>query len=179
MNKKMITTTAVIAKIFEILLWIGDALMIIACIATLAAGEYIENLLKAGIDDGSLTVTGFDINVIAIDGSFSTIAILFAFIAGIFGMGFGAMICRNINQIFKAEMPFCSNNIRRVREIGIFAISIPLAQIILSIIIGLIGSNTLEVSVDATTIFFGLVVLCLSQFFCYGTNLENDVDGLL
>ncbi len=94
-------------------------------------------------------------------------------------MGLGAMICRNINQIFKAELPFCTDNIRRVREIGIFAIAIPVTQIVISIVIGLISANTIEVSVDASTIFFGLVVLCLSQFFHYGTNLEKDVDGLL
>lgn len=179
MNKKMINITAVIAKIFEILLWLGDALMIVACIVTMAAGNFVENMLKSGIDDGTLTVTGFDINVISADGSFNTLAILFAFIAGIVGMGFGAMICRNINQIFKAEQPFCTDNIRRVREIGIFAIAIPVTQIVLSILIELIGANTIEVSVDASTIFFGLVVLCLSQFFHYGANLEKDVDGLV
>lgn len=179
MSKKLINITAVLAKIFEILLWLGDTLMIVAYIVTMAAGEFIENILKFRIDDGSFTVTGFDINVISADGSFNTLAILFAFIAGIVSMGLCAMICRNINQIFKAELPFCTDNIRRVREIGIFAIAIPVTQIVISIVIGLISTNTIEVSVDASTIFFGLVVLCLSQFFHYGANLEKDVDGLL
>ena len=54
MSKKLINITAVLAKIFEILLWLGDTLMIVAYIVTMAAGEFIENILKSRIDDRSL-----------------------------------------------------------------------------------------------------------------------------
>lgn len=179
MNRKMIQATVIIAKIFEVLLWIGDAIMIVCCIATITASELLETLIKAGLDEGSLNITGFDIGIIMEDGSFYKAGMLLAFIAGIVGMGFGAMICRNIHQIFKEEKPFCKDNIRRVREIGIFAIAIPVTQIILSIGIGILSANTIEVSVDSATIFFGLVVLSLSQFFRYGAGLEKEVDGLV
>ena len=32
---------------------------------------------------------------------------------------------------------------------------------------------------DVAGIFMGIIVLCLTQFFVHGAELENDVDGLL
>ena len=36
-----------------------------------------------------------------------------------------------------------------------------------------------EISLDTTGIFMGIIVLCLTQFFAHGVDLEEDVDGLL
>jgi len=41
------------------------------------------------------------------------------------------------------------------------------------------GAETAELSIDTAGIFMGIIVLCLTQFFVRGTELENDVDGLL
>ena len=41
------------------------------------------------------------------------------------------------------------------------------------------GSDVAEISIDMGGIFMGIVVLCFTQFFAHGVELENDIDGLL
>lgn len=179
MNNKLINATAIIAKVIEIIFWVGSALMFVGCIVILAGGETVRNLITAGIEDGSLSVIGFNINVFSADGSVNIFALIVAFIAAIICMVIGALICRNINQIFKAEKPFCNDNTQRVRRIGFYAIVIPIVEVILCIIVCIVQGVAAKVSVNLTTVFFGLVILCISQFFNHGASLEKDVDGLL
>ena len=35
------------------------------------------------------------------------------------------------------------------------------------------------ISIDMGGIFMGIIVLCLTQYFVHGADLEKDVDGLL
>ena len=50
----------------------------------------------------------------------------------------------------------------------------------MSVIIRLVtGVETAELSVDTAGIFMGIIVLCLTQFFVHGAQLEKDVDGLI
>ena len=67
-----------------------------------------------------------------------------------------------------------------MREIGIFTIAIPVIGFIMSVIARLVmGSDVAEISIDMGGIFMGIVVLCFTQFFAHGVELENDIDGLL
>ena len=180
MNNKLIKVTTGFARFFEVMCWIGEAGMWVFLLAVLFGGDTVSNALAQGFDDGSITITGFNINVIAADGSLIKGALIMAIVFGIVSMVMAAMICRNIRLIFMKETPFCEDNIRMVREIGIFSIAIPVVGLILSVIAGLVfGQDTTEVNVDTINIFFGLVVLSLSQFFKYGAQLENEVDGLV
>ena len=80
----------------------------------------------------------------------------------------------------KGETPFQPDNVRMVREIGIFLIAIPAVQFIMSIVARIaLGPDMVESSLGMSTVFMGLVVLALSQYFAYGMKLQNDVDGLL
>ena len=94
-----------------------------------------------------------------------------------------AMIFRNLHLIFRKSensTPFQKDNIRMMKEIGFFAISLPVIGFIMSIIIRLItGVETAEISIDMDGIFMGIIVLCITQFFVHGVELEKDVDGLL
>ena len=94
-----------------------------------------------------------------------------------------AMVFRNLHLIFKKSentTPFHKDSIRKMREIGIFAIAVPVIGLIMSVIIRLvIGVEAVETSMDMSGIFMGLIVLCLTQFFIHGAELEEDVDGLL
>ena len=50
----------------------------------------------------------------------------------------------------------------------------------MSIIVRLVtGVETAEISIDMGGIFMGIIVLCLTQYFVHGADLEKDVDGLL
>ena len=43
----------------------------------------------------------------------------------------------------------------------------------------IIGVDAVENSMDMNGVFMGIVVICLTQFFVHGAELEKDVDGLL
>ena len=94
-----------------------------------------------------------------------------------------AMVFRNLNLIIKkseGSTPFQADNIRMLKEIGIFSFSIPLVGLIMSIVCRLIlGVDAVETSINFYGFFMGIVVLCLTQFFIHGAELEKDVDGLL
>ena len=67
-----------------------------------------------------------------------------------------------------------------LREIGIFSISIPVVGLIMSIIIRLIvGVEAAETSVNLSGFIMGIIVLCLTQYFTHGADIEKDVDGLV
>lgn len=42
-----------------------------------------------------------------------------------------------------------------------------------------IGVEVAEISVSYSGFVIGIVVLCMTQFFARGIELQNDVDGLL
>lgn len=96
---------------------------------------------------------------------------------------FMAMIFRNLYLIFKKSensTPFQPDNVRMFREIGIFSISLPTVGLVMSGIIGLaVGFDVAHVSVSTNGFIMGIIVLCLTQFFAHGVELEKDVDGLL
>ena len=67
-----------------------------------------------------------------------------------------------------------------MREIGYFSIAVPVIGFIMSIVVRLVtGVEAAEISIDTAGIFMGIIVLCLTQFFVHGAELEEDVDGLL
>ena len=104
-------------------------------------------------------------------------------IGGVIILGLMAMVFRNLFLIFRNSQessPFHKDNIRLMKEIGIFSIAVPVIGLIMSIIIRLVtGVDTAEISIDMGGILMGIIVLCLTQFFVHGAKLEEDVDGLL
>lgn len=98
-------------------------------------------------------------------------------------LGMMAVVFRNIHLIFstsETESPFTKANVQRVRRIGELSIIAPIINAIFMVVVDLVvGSRKVEFFVNMQPIAFGLVVLCLAQFFAYGAELEHDVDGLL
>lgn len=98
-------------------------------------------------------------------------------------MSLMAMVFRNLYLIIKkseGSTPFQKDNIRMLREIGIFSMVIPAVGLIMSTIIRLAaGVDAVEVSMHMDGFMMGIIVLCLTQFFAHGAELEKDVDGLL
>ncbi len=57
---------------------------------------------------------------------------------------------------------------------------IPVIGLIMSAIAKLaIGVDNVETSVQVTGIAMGIAMICLSQIFSYGTELESEVEGLV
>ena len=77
-------------------------------------------------------------------------------------------------------MLFRSDIVRMIRNVGILSIVIPVVEIIMTIVARVIlGDAGIESSLNINGILIGIVVLCLSQFFAYGTQLQEDNDGLV
>lgn len=184
--KKLNKTVTTLAKIFEVVLWIGTAVMLLFFVLSLVMPDRIAEQITTG----NLTVSGFNIEVMDASGNVLHRAVSLMAFAGMIFMPLAAMICRNIGLIFKTAegktsfsrgvTPFQKDNVRMVREIGIFSIAMPVLELIFAVIARIvIGNEATEVSVNLVSVFFGLVILCLSQYFAYGMELQEEVDGLV
>lgn len=184
--KKLNTLGKVITKILEVFHWVGVALMLAAIICSVAAPNLVGYFVDFDTKEccgANLEVYGFEVNAPVVDGKIDTATFVIFGIGSVIILALMAMVFRNLNKIFKKSentTPFQKDNVRLVREIGIFAIAIPVIGLFVSFIARLvIGSEAAEISIDMSGIFMGIIVLCLTQFFAHGVELENDVDGLL
>lgn len=176
----------IVTKILEVFHWVGATLMIGATASSAIAPEWIGYFVGFDAKEccgTNLEVYGFEINVPYTDGNIDA-KIFFLFgIGAILILSVMAMIFRNLHLIFKKSeniTPFQKDNIRLMREIGIFAITVPVIGLIMSIIVRLaVGVETAELSINMGGIFMGIIVLCLTQFFVHGFEIQKDVDGLL
>lgn len=176
----------VITKILEVFHWVGAALMTAATVCSAVAPDWVKYFVGFDAKDccgADLEVYGFEVNAPVIDGNTDMLTLLLFGIGAVIILAVMAMVFRNLHLIFKKSenaTPFQKDNIRMMREIGIFSIAVPVIGFIMSVIIRLVtGVETAELSIDMAGIFMGIIVLCLTQFFVHGADLEKDVDGLL
>ena len=176
----------VITKNLEVFHWVGVALMIAAVICSIAAPNWIGYFVGFDAKEccgANLEIYGFEINAPVSDGKVDLSSFLIFGIGAIVILAVMAMVFRNLHLIFKKSensTPFQKDNVRMMREIGFFTIAIPVIGFIMSVIARLVmGSDVAEISIDMGGIFMGIVVLCFTQFFAHGVELENDVDGLV
>ena len=182
-NSKLRNVTAVLAKILEVAAFFGIAICVILMIGTLTYGDTVSESIKKGHLNTDTVVNGYSVQIIDEAGNILVGPSVTALIAAAIGCLLMGLIFRNIYLIFKksnTDSPFSKDNVRLIREIGIFAIAVPIVNVILTIVGRLImGANSFQASVGLADITYGLVVLCLSQYFTYGAKLEKDVEGLL
>ena len=176
----------VVTKILEVFHWVGTALMAAATVCAAVAPRWVGYFV--GIDGkeccgANLEVYGFEVNAPMAGGSVDMTFLLLFGIGATLILAVMAMVFRNLYLIFKKSenaSPFQKDNIRMMREIGIFAIAVPVIGFIMSIVVRLAtGVETAEISIDMGGILMGIIVLCLTRFFVHGAELEKDVDGLL
>ena len=176
----------VLTKILEVFQWVGAALMLCATICSVIAPEWICYFVGFDAKEccgANLEVYGFEVNAPVVNGSVDMTSFLLFGIGAVVILIVMAMVFRNLHLIFKNSensTPFQKDNVRLVKEIGIFSIAIPVIGFIMSVIIRLItGAENAEISIDMSGILMGIIILCLTQFFAHGVTLEDDVDGLL
>ena len=176
----------VITKIVEVCHWVGAALMLAATICSVAAPDWVGYFV--GLDakeccGADLAVYGFELNAPVTNGNVDMTTFFLFGIGAVIIMSLMAMVFRNLYLIFKKsenETPFQKDNIRMMKEIGIFSIAVPVVGFVMSIVTRLVvGAEAAEISVSQSGIFMGIIVLCLTQYFIHGAELEEDVDGLL
>ena len=176
----------VITKIVEVCHWVGASLMAAATVCSAVAPAWVKYVVGFDAKEccgANLEVYGFEVNAPVVNGETDMLAfMLFGIVATVI-LAVMAMIFHNLHFILKNSenvTPFRKENIHKMRQIGIFAIAVPVIGLIMSVIIRLIiGVETAEISIDMNGIFMGIIVLCLTQFFVHGVELEQDVDGLV
>lgn len=182
--KKVNKISMVVLKILEIGHWIGSVSMLVAFILTLMGSAGIRNTVDFSGAEGDTMLNTYGFEVAFMD---NTDAVKLRAIA-LFAIGAAlilflmAMVFRNTYLIIKKSQnttPFQKDNIRMVREIGIFTIAVPIIALIMSNIMHLVLGDGIETSVRFDSAVIGIVVLALTNVFSYGMELQNDVDGLL
>lgn len=172
------------SKLIELLHWLAVLTMLALAIYSAIAGTQLGKTLEMAIRSQGMTLNTYGFEVTVLDGSGSLdirLLLLFSLAAAVI-LSLMAMAFRNIHLILKKTentTPFQKDNIRMVREIGIFFISVPLVGLFMSFIMRLAAGADIEVSMNMSGLMTGLVVLCLAQVFSHGTELEKEVDGLL
>ena len=176
----------IITKILEVFHWVGAGLMVVATVCSVIATEKIGYFVGLDIKECCGTnqvVYGFEVNASYVDGSIDMTTFLLFGIGAVIILILMAMVFRNVHLIFKKSengTPFQKDNIRMLKEIGIFSITVPVIGLVMSVIIRLvIGVDAVEININQSGLFMGIIVLCLTQYFIYGAELEKDVDGLL
>lgn len=176
----------IVTKVLEIFHWVGAALMAAAVVCSVAAPQWVRYFVGFDAKEccgAELNVYGFEVVAPVVGGNVDMTAFLVFGIGAVIILALMAMVFRNLHLIFqKSEnaTPFQKDNIRALKEIGIFSIAVPVVGLLMSIIARLvIGVDAVETSVNQGGIFMGIIVLCLTQYFVHGAELEEDVDGLL
>lgn len=182
----------ILSKALEILHWGACTLMAFLIGMLVFARDWTVSTLEAGIPEFGTEVSTYGLELMPVlpDGSINFTMMIIFLIGAIITIALMAMVFRNVYLIIKTaegrtkfsegKTPFQSSIVRMTREIGIFLISTPVVGLIFSILAQVIGnSETVTATLSLETLIIGLFVLCLSQFFNYGKQLQTDVDGLL
>ena len=183
--KELNKVVKIVARVLEIVHWVGAGLMVAVAICSAAASQWLGYFIDIdGLEKESMfSVYGFEVGLVNSAGEVNTKALMLFAIGAVIIYALVAMIFRNIYLIIKkteSETPFNKDNIRMIREIGIFSIAVPVIGLIMSTIIRLVlGVDAVETSVKLYGLVMGVIILCLTQFFAHGAKLEKDVDGLL
>lgn len=174
-----------ISKILEILHWALAGWMAAMLAGSATAGSWFTGMMEKFLYEGGtkLSTYGFEVLVADSAGNINLTLILLFSIGGILIAALMAMCFRNTHLILKKSQnttPFQKDNIRMLREIGIFQIAIPVIGVILSTIMrAVVGVDAVEASMSMSGLVIGILMLCLTQFFAHGMELEADMAGLL
>lgn len=182
--------TLAIAKIAEVVHWGLAGVMLIGTFVTVFWPAQIAQWAKTSILNGgtSLSCYGYEVAVVNAEGALNPGMVICFTVGSAVVLSLMAMIFRNVYLILKTakgktwfakgDTPFQKDIVRMFREIGIFFIAVSVMSLISEIIVNIVGGE-LTAGLNYMSCFMGLVFICISQFFSYGTRLEKDLDGLV
>lgn len=173
----------IICKVTEVLAWILTALSLVLAIMSAVAPKQVSDIFQSG-----LSVEKYEV-IYGQNGQFLQSSAIIFFISNIIAFSLIAMVFRNIYLVFKLSegksknskgaTPFQADNVRMIREIGIFAVAIPVVKMIGTVITQLVAGDSVTVMLSLDGIVFGVIILALSRIFQYGVELEKDTEGLI
>ena len=185
-GNRLLKAGKIVTKILEIFHWVGAAILCVAAVSALVAPQFVNNWVKITPIEGygaPVEVYGFKMVLPVENGVIHPTALFLFGIGGVVILALMALIFRNLHRMIRnAEIsaPFHKDNIRMLKEVGIFSIAVPVVGLITSMVSRLIlGTDSVEISVNLEGFCIGILVLSLTQFFIHGAELEEDVEGLL
>ncbi len=136
-NSGLRNLTAVLARIIEIISYVGVGLLVLGSVAILLArNSIIEAYTKGYITLESGVAASAEAQKFWIDalvsGRIVILFIGFAVVAFLTGL-----IFRNIHNVFKVSnvaSPFSEDNVKRIKNIGYLAIALPIVKIVIDIL---------------------------------------------
>ncbi|NBI17381.1 hypothetical protein D1841_11695 [Neglecta sp. X4] len=185
-EKRVTKIAAILSKILEIAYF---AAMI--CVVVMLVLVLVDPALPGRLGPlEELSSRGFSIIIADSQGKLLPGALPVFFIEAALSLGLMSMVFRNVNLILrtsqgqtkfsKGATPFQKDNVRMLREIGLFFIGITVVQIALcGIAVLVLGPENAEVSAGASDLITGILMLCLSECFAAGARMQQDVDGLV
>ncbi len=184
--KKLDRITIIATKVAEVCHWVAAVLLVAAAICSIFMPSQVGRFVGYSIteDGAELSVYGFDV-IAPVENGLADVKVFVIFsIGAVIMISLMAMIFRNLNLILKAAQgttPFQKDNVRMLKEIGIFLAAIPLVGFAAGWNIRIFcGVDAAEISNNIGSYFvMALVAFCLTRFFSHGVELENDVDGLV
>ena len=171
----------VLTKVAEIVHWIAALITLAVGVFKAPVPQIIRHIVR--VDDPQLSTYGFEVNTQNAMGEPIPATLIIYSIGAVLIFILMAMIFRNLYLVIKKSQdstPFQLCNVGRLKEIGYFAIAIPVVGLIFSVINRFaVGVDIAETAVSIGGFIIGIVVLCITQFFAKGVELQNDVDGLI
>lgn len=177
----------VLARVFEVIGWLGVAMMVISFLVGIIDPEVISVMSDtdaAGAKVYVPMVSGAlgQMEIMNSDGTLHQGLYLLYTAAGAAELALTALVFRRIWQIIKlswASTPFQRPVVDKVKQIGWLFIAVPLVTVAVSLVGFVAFWPEYSFVVDVGGIITGVIVLALSQIFAYGVKLEDDVEGLL
>ena len=177
----------VLARIFEVIMWIGAAAMALSFLLGIAAPGAVAEAVDAGAAERKLTMVMTPgalgrMDITGPDGTLRLGLYLLYTAAGAAELALTASVFRRIWQIIRmswGSTPFQRPVVKKVRQIGWLFIAAPLVTVAVSLAGFVSFWPEYSFVVDVSGIITGVIVLALSQIFAYGVKLEDDVEGLL
>lgn len=176
---KMLKAGKILTKIAEIMGYCGMVL----CAALLIWGLISSDTVMDAYDSGNVTIYGSDIDLEDPQLKHPMAAFSVMLLTGVVSSAMMALTFRRANGIIAKAIegtPFQACTVKWMKEIGYLAILAPIVGFVGSLIAFLAGGlPTGEVVLNLDGFIMGILILCLTQVFAYGANLQQDVDGLL
>lgn len=175
---------SIASKILEITYWVIAAVFLMTVIVCIVSPSTVAEV--GGTDYYSeVTLSSFSMEITNSDGSINPSALAVFSVTTFLTTCIGALVLRNVYLIIKKATskkvfePFSNDISKMVRKIGIFYIVIFFIESFAVIAgKGIIGDDA-AISLSFSNLMTGVVVICLSQVFTYGKDLQTDVDGLI
>ena len=176
---KMLKVGKVLTKIIEIMCYAG----VVLCTAGMIWAIVSPDTLIPQYQEGNVTIYGSEFDMASPEMKNPQALMIVMLLTGVASSVLMALTFRKANGIIVKAIegePFQPCTVKWMKEIGYLSIALPLIGFVGSVIAFLAGGMpTSEIMLNLDGFVTGVLILCLTQVFAHGAQLQQDVDGLL